>query len=127
MSEQLWAEFTEKYIPSPPDESLQHPKSGQIGSRFYWLNKDTNEVIEVDAVIKYWDKNSSERAFYDIYYDDVNGRKISLGSDDIRNLYDNKKDCRKQTHTEYYYWRVLRRRQRVCEISGRYDSEKVRN
>lgn len=101
MDEAKRRELAEKYIPSPRDETL---------------DEDEYYVLSVNGVVqKGWISDIAADRYGNELYRLRNSKGIvrswdsdSLGYTQKMNLYDNKKDCKAETHYCYNDWEELR-------------------
>ena len=105
------AQMIAAYIPNPPDPTLE------FGEYYFLQNKSgTERVIRVFALDCYPHKDGTAYGCYR----QVGGRLVHVddGWDSgpyhgiyLHQLYDNKEDCRNQTHSWFERWEDLRRLQ----------------
>lgn len=104
-------QMIEAYIPSPPDPTLEFEE-------FYYLQSTMKgeQVIKVHVLSVFpGDPFRSDDCEYSIYQVRSDGlRWVDVGyGDHFRGchrseLYDNKEDCKNQTHSWYEQWEQLR-------------------
>ena len=110
-------QMIEAYLPNPPDESLEWDE-------YYYLQATASgeRVIKVRALQVFPYKDGTE---YGIYQQRGEGLvRVDTGYGDafrgahMYELYDNKADCREQTHLMFDGWEQLRKRQREEGLLG---------
>ena len=112
MIDERTRKMIEKYLPNPPDPSLE-PGS------YYWLqymNNGKARVITVYPLDVLPAKNGTEYGIYQqkagrLYRVDVSNQVFGYGVQ-MHDLYDNRQDCQDQTHMAYDDWERLRKIQK---------------
>ncbi len=94
--------MVEGYIPSPPDPTLE---AGE-----YYILDDYDRVQKV-FIRDINPDMRNDRTVYGVRYCSTGNRYnggYGYGHTPMSSLYDNKQDCRDQTHMMYDYWEHLR-------------------
>ena len=94
-------ELIAAYIPTPRDESLDD---------FEYYVKDRGGRIYKVYIADIYPHLTDDETHYSVFTDD--GKRITDTTDDgnfpMRHLYDNKQDCKDETHNFYSGWERLR-------------------
>ena len=102
-------QMIEWYIPSPRDETLDLME-------YYWKN-DAGKIFKV--YITDINPAKNDRTVYGCRYSHNGQRVHAFGeweSIGMNNLYDNKDDCRDDTHLMYEQWEYLRKIQEAENV-----------
>ena len=99
----------QEYLPNPPDPTLG------VGEYYYLQSTRKGEQVIKVTIVHIFPGRSHEPTEYGIYQVCANGLKwVDVGYGDhfrgctMRELYDNKEDCKNQAHMFCYEWEELR-------------------